>query len=96
MKPLLTVSTLMLLFLTGCSSGTSNTAMDGEAIYKKSCIACHGDKLQGTVGPPLVNIKSKYSETDVLKIISNGTPTMPPNLISEEESKVVTKWLMEK
>jgi mono/diheme cytochrome c family protein len=70
--------------------------MDGEAIYKKSCSACHGEKLQGAVGPTLVNMKSKYSEAEVLTIINEGTPKMPGNLIAEKEAEIITKWLMEK
>lgn len=96
MNRLCAVFALLLLVLSGCSSGTSTTAMDGEALYNKSCVACHGEKLQGTVGPTLVNLKSKYSEDEVLKIVSEGTSKMPGNLLSEEESVTVTKWLMEK
>lgn len=96
MKTLLTVFSLMLLLLTGCSTESSNTAMDGETIYNKSCAACHGDKLQGTVGPKLIGLKSKYSEDEVINIISKGTSQMPANLVSEEESKIVAKWLMKK
>ena len=87
---------LTLLLLTGCSSGNSSTAMDGESIYKESCAACHGDQLQGAVGPTVANMKSKHSEAEVLKIINEGTKKMPGNLLDEEKSKIVTKWLMEK
>jgi cytochrome c551 len=90
------VVALTLLILTGCSSGSSSSAKDGETIYKENCSACHGDQLQGAVGPPVVNMKGKHSEEEVLKIISEGTPKMPGNLLGDEESKIVTKWLMEK
>ncbi|MDQ1144127.1 cytochrome c551 [Bacillus sp. SORGH_AS 510] len=90
-------SLLMLLFLlTGCSSESSSSAKDGETIYKDNCAACHGDQLQGAVGPSIVNMKSKYSEDEVLKIINEGTTKMPGNLLTDEESKIVTKWLWEK
>jgi cytochrome c551 len=87
---------LALILLTGCSSSKTRTAMDGESIYKESCAACHGDKLQGAVGPSVANMKSKYSEAEVLKIINEGTKKMPGNLLTEEKSEIVTKWLMEK
>jgi cytochrome c551 len=86
---------LTLLVLPGCSSDKSSTAMNGESIYNGSCAACHGDKLQGAVGPTVANIKSKYSEADVLKIINEGTKKMPGNLLDKEKSEIVTKWLME-
>jgi cytochrome c551 len=87
---------LMLLLLTGCSSDKGSTAMDGESIYKESCAACHGATLQGAVGPVVSNLKSKYSEAEVLKIVNDGTKKMPGNLLDKEASETVTKWLMEK
>jgi cytochrome c551 len=96
MNRLLTAFALMLLLLTGCSSDKASTAMDGESIYKESCAACHGAQLQGAVGPTVVDMKNKYSEAAVLKIISEGTNKMPGNLLDDEKSKIVTKWLMEK
>ncbi|MEH7308615.1 c-type cytochrome [Neobacillus drentensis] len=96
MNRLWAVFALMLLLLTGCSSGNSSTAMDGESLYKESCAACHGENLQGAVGPTIVNMKSKYSEAEVLKIVNEGTKKMPGNLLDEEKSEIVTKWLMEK
>lgn len=95
MKPLLACLGTMILLLSGCSSSTSST-MDGEALYQKSCAACHGEKLEGRVGPTLVNMKSKYTEEELRKMISDGTPRMPGNLLSEEESGLVTKWLLQK
>jgi cytochrome c551 len=86
----------LLLLTTGCSSESSSSAKDGETIYKDNCAACHGDQLQGAVGPSIVNMKSKYSEDEVLKIINEGTTKMPGNLLTDEDSKIVTKWLMEK
>ena len=96
MNRLWAVTAVMLLLLTGCSSDKTSGALDGEAIYKESCAACHGDQLQGAVGPPIANMKSKYSEADVLKIVNEGTKKMPGNLLDKEKSEIVTKWLMEK
>ncbi|MCM3117227.1 cytochrome c [Neobacillus sp. MER 74] len=86
---------LALILVTGCSSTKSSTAMDGEEIYKESCAACHGDTLQGAVGPGLTNMKGKYSEAEVLNIVNEGTKKMPGNLLDAEKSEIVTKWLME-
>ncbi|MDP4086189.1 MAG: cytochrome c [Bacillota bacterium] len=96
MKQFFAFSVLILLFLSGCSSGNSNTAMDGQSLYKKTCASCHGENLQGAVGPTLVNIKSKYSEADIEKIISKGSQHMPANLLDSEDSKIVAKWLLTK
>lgn len=97
MKRLWTVLVLLLLLLAGCSSSSNESgAMDGEALYKKSCLACHGADLTGASGPAVVNMKSKYSEEEVLNIINNGVRMMPGKLLSEEEAQIVTEWLMEK
>ena len=96
MNRLWAVTAVMLLLLTGCSSDKTSTAMDGEAIYKETCAACHGEQLQGAVGPPVADMKSKYSEADALKIVNEGTQKMPGNLLDKEASEIVTKWLMEK
>ncbi len=96
MKRLWTVSALSLLLLAGCSSGQKDTAMDGESLYNRSCAACHGTDLKGTSGPALLNLSSKYSEDQVNKIIKEGKNMMPGKLLTDEESQLVTKWLMEK
>jgi cbb3-type cytochrome c oxidase subunit III len=33
---------------------------DGEAIYQNNCARCHGDQLQGQVGPQLLNVFERY------------------------------------
>jgi len=98
MKRLWAVAALALLLLAGCSSNTaeSKEPLDGETIYGNKCSACHGGELQGAVGPSVKNMSSKHSEEELLKIITDGTDKMPGHLITDEESKVVAKWLMEK
>lgn len=94
LKRLYGVFLLILLFLAGCSS--SSVSMNGEALFKKSCASCHGQNLQGGIGPTLVKIKSKYSEADIQAIIQKGSQHMPANLLDTEESKTVAKWLLTK
>jgi cytochrome c551 len=96
MKRLWTVIALLLLILAGCSSNTSEGPMDGDALYEKSCLACHGSDLKGASGPAVVNMKSKYTEEELIDLINNGKGMMPGNLLSEEEAKLVAEWLMEK
>ena len=33
---------------------------DGQAIYQNNCARCHGDDLQGQVGPQLLNVFERY------------------------------------
>lgn len=53
---------------------------EGQKIYAENCSACHGERLNGGVGPDLTS-HLKYGETDDIKFqsISSGRPNgMPP------------------
>jgi cytochrome c551 len=41
-------------------------------------------------------MKAKYSEEVMLKLLNDGVGMMPGGLLSEEEAKTVTKWLLAK
>ncbi|WP_312473699.1 cytochrome c [Neobacillus sp.] len=98
MKQLWLVTVLAILVVTGCSANSANNKaeMDGESIYANKCSACHGENLKGAVGPPVVNMANKYSDKELLKIITEGTDRMPGNLLTDDQSKIVTEWLMKK
>jgi cytochrome c551 len=98
LKQIWIVFALSLLLLAGCSSNTANAKKptDGEGLYKTSCLSCHGENLEGLAGPPVTNMKAKYSEEDMLQLLNKGAGMMPGGLLSEEESKAVTKWLLSK
>ena len=56
---------------------TDATSMaNGKATYDGMCIACHGDKGQGNIGPNLTDEYWIYggSIKNIFKIITNGTP----------------------
>jgi len=87
----------LLLVLAGCSSNSASSSKEtGESLYAGKCAACHGGNLKGQVGPPLLNIGSKYSEDQLVKIITKGTANMPGNLLSEDQAKTVAAWLLKK
>lgn len=55
----------------------------GLEVYKGKCLACHGDKGQGVVGPNLTDdywIHGQGTLKDLAKMISEGVPAkgMPP------------------
>lgn len=53
----------------------------GQKIYRESCAMCHGEKLEGGVGPSLVGPKFIYGASleDHIRVISKGTTKgMPP------------------
>ncbi|MEH7247132.1 cytochrome c [Neobacillus niacini] len=98
MKQLWIIFALALLLLAGCSADTATAERptDGEGLYKFGCLSCHGENLEGTIGPPVTNMKDKYSEEEIMKLINDGVGMMPGGLLSEEEAKTVSKWLIEK
>lgn len=58
----------------------SGRAAEGPEIYKKDCAMCHGENLEGGIGPPLTGPKFIYGATlaDHVRIISSGTPNGMP------------------
>ncbi|WP_251551499.1 c-type cytochrome [Neobacillus muris] len=88
---------LSLFLLAGCSSNASEkTSVNGEALYKSKCLACHGADLKGSYGPPVLNMGSKYSEQQIKKIITDGIGKMPGQNVTEKEATELTNWLMKK
>ena len=52
----------------------------GEKHYALYCAACHGPARAGiAVAPPLIGLKARMSEEEVLTVITKGKGTMPPN-----------------
>lgn len=96
MKRLLAISLLSLLVMAGCSAKEPEP-LDAAGHYEKSCSTCHGSDFKGAqAGPPVLNMKSKYTEEDLLKLLNDGKGMMPARLLSEEDAKLVAEWLLEK
>ena len=63
------------------ASGQSETKADkGPAIYASECSMCHGEKLEGSIGPSLTGPKFIYGNTlaDHVRVIADGTPNGMP------------------
>ncbi len=60
---------------------TAEAIAEGEKLYREVCQACHGDKLQGVVGPTLVGNNWRNppgKETHLFKLVWNGIPNGKP------------------
>ncbi|MDP4552030.1 c-type cytochrome [Guptibacillus hwajinpoensis] len=66
-----------------------------RATYEANCLSCHGENLQGKVGPGLTAVGSSYSKDEILNIIQNGKGQMPGNILrgDTEKEENVAKWL---
>ena len=115
-KVLLTLSLAVLggmppIACLAAGEGAGPSALDqGKAIafdrMKGNCLACHyveGGELTGTYGPPLIAMKVRYPERDVLRAqiwdaaIKNPDTRMPPfgrnRILTEEEIDLVTDYI---
>lgn len=70
-------------------------AEGARATYEANCLSCHGENLQGKVGPGLTAVGSTYSKDEILNIIQNGKGQMPGNILrgDTEKEENVAKWL---
>ena len=69
----------------------------GQSVYSKYCVSCHGPELKGNGSsfPSLVNIDKKYNESEIGKIILNGKNMMPAfKQIVENDKKALLAFLL--
>ena len=57
--------------------------LTGEELFKQNCVRCHGDKLEGFIGPSLVGVFERHNRETVRGILQNGIflangVSMPP------------------
>jgi mono/diheme cytochrome c family protein len=73
-------------------------ATAAETLVKANCISCHGDQLQGAVGPSLQKVGSTLSSDELYTIVSKGKGIMPAfkDTLAEEEIANVAQWLAQK
>ena len=74
--------------------------------FKGNCLACHyveGGELTGNYGPPLIAMKIRYPDREVLReqiwdaAVKNPDTRMPPfgrnRILTEEEIDLVTEYI---
>lgn len=77
------------------------SAAEGQkavALYSKTCAACHGHRLEGGVGPSLIDVRERYSIAKIEKIALRGKGKnkpvpMPAGLTTLEEARLLAHWL---
>ena len=97
------------VFASAESEGMSRLEQ-GKAIafnrFKGNCLACHyveGGELTGNYGPPLIAMKIRFPDRDVLReqiwdaAVKNPDTRMPPfgrnRILTEEEVDLVTDYI---
>lgn len=73
-------------------------AASAEATVKANCITCHGDQLQGGVGPSLQQEGGEHDAEEIFTIVTKGRGQMPSfrDKLAPEEIANVAMWLAEK
>lgn len=73
-------------------------AAAAEEVVKATCISCHGDQLQGGMGPSLQQAGSEHDAEAIYSIVTKGRGQMPSfkEQLAPEEIANVAMWLAEK
>lgn len=66
-----------------------------EDAYKSGCASCHGQDLEGGVGPELDAIGSSMSAEEIEEIIIDGVGSMPAGQLTGDDATIVAEWLAE-
>lgn len=66
-----------------------------KATLKTSCVACHGQNLEGGVGPSLNDVGSRLSADEIEEVLKNGRGAMPKGLIKGDDLENVVAYLAE-
>jgi L-cysteine S-thiosulfotransferase len=80
-------------------SPTAQSAAEGQKIAfdrkKGNCLSCHaikGGHLAGSIGPKLTNLKSKYSRSDLVAIVTDETKRNPQTVMPPfGRNRILTK-----
>lgn len=72
-----------------------DTTMPGYQLFQQTCAACHGDKLQGGVGPAIYAIGQHWSAGQIQAFVEAGRGMMPAKggLSSDSQVQQVVDWL---
>ena len=79
---------------------TADQAQRGQQLYQAQCVACHGDKLQGLVGPMLagegfVAAWGGRSAAELVDKIQNTMPLQAPGSLSRQQSIDITAYMLQ-
>jgi cytochrome c len=75
-------------------------AARGQALYKEQCAACHGDAMEGTIGPAMVGevFQETWSGRPLSELVDRIHKTMPFNLpgsLSRQQSVDLTAYILQ-
>jgi mono/diheme cytochrome c family protein len=86
--------------VTAGGSYSAAQANRGKTLYTDQCVACHGEMLEGVVGPPLTgdDFLTDFGGKPVKELVDKIHGTMPqqaPGTLSEAQSIDITAYVMQ-
>ena len=75
-------------------------AKRGQQVYQAQCVTCHGDTLQGVVGPPLAGdgFLSIWNARPLSELVDKIEKTMPlqaPGSLSRQQATDITAYMLQ-
>lgn len=106
---ILFIPLLLLPFLSGCGQTPVDLQQDSQSgfsaavqLYVTNCESCHGDGLEGDVGPNLTHVGSSMTESQIEHQIYYGGNPMPgygksqQAILTNQEIHTLAVWLSSK
>jgi cytochrome c551 len=79
--------------ISASSKQVTNGETNPQDMFRQTCAGCHGQNLEGYVGPNLQKIGNKLNEKQILEVITKGRGQMPGGLVTGEKAKSLAAWL---
>src|SRR5438093_9709076 len=79
---------------------TGEQANRGQATYQDRCASCHGEKLEGRVGPPLAGDDfianwDKQALSELVDKIRNTMPQDNPGKLAGQQATDITAYILQ-
>jgi len=86
--------------VTAAGSYSEAQAMRGKQLYSDQCLACHGEMLEGVVGPPLAGADfltdfGGHPVSDVIQKIQGTMPQQAPGTLTRPQSTDITAYILQ-
>ncbi|SFS33287.1 c-type cytochrome [Marininema halotolerans] len=88
--------------LTACNqeqskNNQSSASASPKQVFSNNCSSCHGEQLQGGMGPDISKVGERYSAKEIAAIIEHGQGQMPPqNQLEAKDREKLAQWLAQK
>ena len=86
--------------VTAAGSYSAAQADRGKALYTDQCVACHGEMLEGVVGPPLTGADfltdfGGHPVVDVVQKIQGTMPQQAPGTLTRAQATDLTAYILQ-